>query len=148
MDAVFDAHKAVEYVLGYDRDSIPERAIIALERAGDVLAAELAARETHDRLSTLIADARAAAGKLAEARKRAVELRARLRRAEEHAGLIEAQLTLSDAYAAGKNAEIRQAWLKLQRTQDPQWAVALADLEAARRESENAEAELSRLTDE
>ena len=107
--------------------------------------ATMTINETNRRL---IEDARAAAGRLAEARKRVVELRARLRKAEEHAELIEARLTLSEAYSAGKNAEVRQAWLRMQRIDDPQLSAALSSLESARRELEAAEAEQQRLADE
>lgn len=62
--------------------------------------------------------------------------------AQEKADAIETALTLTEAYSAGKNAEIRAAWLKSQRTQDAELSAA-EDL-ARRLRDEAALAEITR----
>ena len=101
--------------------------------------------KTINETDRLIQSARAAAAQLSDARERVVQLRARLRSVQEAAEIQEARLILSDAYAAGKNAEIRTAWLRLQREQDPDYAGALQLVETVRRELDAAEAEIQRL---
>lgn len=140
MDAVHEAHKSITAVLTYDSNAMPDRAVAALERAEDQLAKHLAATEAQSSLDNLVDRARGAAARLASAHLAVLNVRARFRSAQEAAELAEAKLTLSDGYAAGKNAEVRQAWLRVQRTQDAELAAALATLDAARRELERAEA--------
>ena len=57
-----------------------------------------------------------------------------LRDATESADQYEAMLTLTEAYSAGKNAEIRSAWLRSQRDLDPAYMAALS----MQRSAENA----------
>lgn len=55
---------------------------------------------------------------LANARAEIIAIRGALRTAAEAIAAHEATLMLSDGYAAGKNAEVRAAWLKSQRLTD------------------------------
>lgn len=68
--------------------------------------------------ATFAANADNLIDQLAEVREGIVSIRGKLRAAVEAIQTHEAGLTLSDGYAAGKNAETRSAWLKLQRTTD------------------------------
>ena len=80
--------------------------------------------------ATLVVNADNLIGALGEARARAFDARQALQRATEAGEHAEAMLILSDAYAAGKNAEVRAAWLRLQWDTDP---VCIDILEVQRR---------------
>ncbi len=62
---------------------------------------------------------------LDKARERVLAAKQQAEEAQERSDAIETALTLTEAYSAGKNAEIRAAWLKSQRTQDAELAAAL-----------------------
>ena len=69
--------------------------------------------------AALVANADTLIGELVEVRNRVFLARQALQRATEAGEHAEAMLILSDAYAAGKNGEIRAAWLRLQWDTDP-----------------------------
>lgn len=58
----------------------------------------------------------------------------RVNQATERVEMREASLQLTDEYSAGRNEAIRKAWLRLQRTQDVELAVAVEDRRQAEAE--------------
>ncbi len=96
--------------------------------------------------AVLTANADNLIGELADARARVFDARQALQRATEVGEHVEAMHILSDAYSAGKNAEIRAAWLRLQWDTDPDCIGVLSMQRERRQDLETQERALDAIT--
>lgn len=119
-----------------DPEDLPEAV-----RGKLVFLASLGVGELRERANSLIP-------RMAATRAQISGTRQLLRQLTVQEELIEAALTLSEAFRELKNDPSRKAWLAVQRLNDPDFGTAIRDRERAQRELEGSEVALQVMTDE
>jgi archaellum component FlaC len=85
---------------------------------------------------------------LEEEKKGQQQIKDRVRKYAEKVEMVKSDLQQTKEYEAGKNAEIRSAWLNKQKVECPEYVCALAELECEQRLSDTTSIEIETLEKE